>query len=366
MHVFPNPVTYHNGDATAFFELLDCVKNVPIDNSPQLKNISKIRSLHLISSLTCLPVKEAAFIFSNQFTKLETLIIDSITIPLGAADIITNALSENFNSLHNLKLRNCKLDSNFLVRLFPSNKEPIPIAFKVLRNIDLRNNSICDEAILPFVASLMQLCKLEKLNLDNNQFEEHNIKSLFQLVLECKVIKQYFKNTDGPWSVASFLTLLSSANTISLGVSKQVDNLTKLSQLELEHTGISKQYLLNFESANFFEKFHSLISLTIHGIKIPPEAVTVIAKALDANLCLLEALKLRSCEINSESAIKIISSLNKVKIKILCLSGNAVDYKAAKILCDFVSNNSILTEINMSHNNLATMGTITLIEGLIS
>ena len=292
--------------------------------------------------------------------------IDSITIPLGAADIIANALSEKFVSLQYLKLCNCKLDSNFIVTLFPSNKESVPVAYKELKNIDLGNISICDKAIVPLIASLLQMRKLEKLNLDNNHFEEHDIKSLFQLVLECKVTKQYFKNTDGPWSVASFLTLLSSANTISLGVSKQVDNLTKLSQLELEDTSIPKQCSLTFESAKIFEKFCSLISLTIHGIKIQPEAVTVIAKALDANLCLLEALKLRSCEINSESAIRIIYSLNKVKIKILCLSGNAIDYKAAKILCDFISNNNTLTEINMSHNDLATTGTITLIEGLVS
>ena len=137
LKITKDSVEYHNGAATAFFELLDCVKNVPIDNSPKLKNISKIRNLCLNNSHTCLPVKETAFIFFNQFTKLETLTIDIITIPLGAADIIANALSENFNSLQSLKLHNCKLDSNFIVRLFPSNKECIPIAYKVLRNIDL-------------------------------------------------------------------------------------------------------------------------------------------------------------------------------------------------------------------------------------
>ena len=359
-------IEYHNGDATTFLELLDCVKNVPLENLLQLKNISKIRNLYLISSHTCLTVKETSFIFFNHLTKLETLYIDGITIPLEAADIIANVLSESFNSLQDLKLCNCELDSNFIVRLFPSNKECVPVAYKRLKNSDLSNNNICDKAIVSLVASLLQMCELEKLNLDNNRFVEHDVKSLFQLVSEFKVTKWYFKNTDGPWSVASFLTLLSSANTISLGVSKQVDNLTKLSQLELEDTGISKQCLLTFESAKFFEKFRSLISLTIQGIKIQPEAVNVIAKALDANLCLLEVLKVRSCAINSESATKIISSLNKVKIKILCLSWNAIDYKAAKILCDFVSNNNILREINMSHNDLATTGTITLIEGLVS
>ena len=359
-------IEYHNGNATTFLELLDYVKDVPIENSPQLKNISKIRNLHLINSHSYVSLKETVFIFLNQCTKLETLSIDGITISLEAADIIANALYENFNNLQNLKLRNCKLDSKVIVRLFLSNKECVPVAYKVLRNIDLEHNSICDEAVIPLVTSLLQMHKLERLHLDNNHFQEHNIKSLFQLVLEFKVTKQYFKSTDDPWSVASFLTLLSSANNVSLRVSQQVYNLMKLRELELEYTGVSKLCLLTFECANFFAKFLSLTSLNLYGIKIQPEAITVIAEALDSHLPLLEGLKLSTCAINSESAIKIISSLNKVKIKILLLSGNLIDYKAVKVLCDFVGNNNILTEINLSHNNLATKGALSLIEGLVS
>ena len=359
-------IEYHNSDATTFLELLDYVKDVPIENSPQLKNISKIRNLYLINSHTYASLNETVFIFLNQCTKLETLSIDGITISLEAADIIANALYENFNNLQNLKLRNCKLDSKVIVRLFLSNKECVPVAYKVLRNIDLEHNSICDEAVIPLVTSLLQMRKLEKLHLDNNHFQEHNIRSIYQLLLEFKVTKQHFKSTDGPWSVASFLTLLSSANNVSLRVSQQVYNLMKLRELELEYTGVSKQCLLTFEFAKFFEKFLSLTSLSLHGIKIQPEAITVITKALDSHLPLLECLKLSACAINSESAIKIISSLNKVRIKILCLSENFMDYKAVKVLCDFVCNNNILTEINLSHNNLATKGALTLIEGLVS
>ena len=365
-------IEYHSGDATTFLELLDCVKNVPIDNSPQLKNISKIRSLYLINSYTCPPVKEATFIFFKHFTKLQTLSIDGISIQLEAADIIANAISKNFINLQDLKLRKCELDSNFVVRLFPSNKEYVPVAYKVLRNIDLGNNNICDKAVVTLVASLLQMSQLEKLNLDNNSFKKHDISTIFQVVLDCKIIKQtilYVNNKkDSKNYVTAFFTLLSSAKYVSPSVSCQVKNLKKVNELNLnnESLAVSQPCLLTEESLSSLEQLPLLQCLKLYGIKIQPQAANVIAKALVSQLRSLKAITLSSCEINSKSAINIVSSLSKDKITHLCLSYNSIDHTAAKVIHDFVSNNITLTCIDISYNNLATEGTIILTEGLMN
>ena len=116
----------------------------------------------------------------------------------------------------------------------------------------------------------------------------------------------------------------------------------------------------------FFERFTSFEKLHLYGIKLQLQAVTIFAKALALNLCSLEELSLSACGLTSETAIEIVSSLRKEKLKVLCLSHNAIDDNATKAISDFVVNNNILTEINISHNNLTTKGTVTLTEGLVN
>ena len=363
-----NSIAYHNDEeVSAFLKLLTCVKDVPTENSPQVKNLRKIGNLYLKTSSSNQPINKTAALVIKQFTTLTTLSFDGITIALGIAEIMADALSSNLNCLQYLRLCNCQLDSNLIITLLPSNKPSVPEAYKVLKEIDLSNNNICDKAIVPLAASLLQMCQLEKLTFDNNQVKKYNINTTFKIILECKVTKhaiEYFNNKkDSVNYVASFLALLSSAKNISLEASQQVKNLMNLSKLSLCCTD---ECVLIEESSFFFERFTALQTLHLYGITIQLQAVTVFAKALALNLHSLEELTLSACGLTSETANEIISSLRKEKLKVLCLSHNAIDDHACKMINDFVVNNNVLTEINISHNNLTTKGSVTLTEGLIN
>ena len=361
--------TFHSDEeVSAFLKLLACVKDVPTENSQQVRNLRKIEKLCLKLSSHNQPINETAALVIKQFTRLTTLNFQGITIAnLGVAEIMADALSSNLNSLQYLRLSNCKLDSNLIIALLPSNKPSVPTAYKVLQEIDLTNNNICDKAIVSLTASLLQMCQLKKLHFDRNQLKNYNIKTIFQIIVELKVTKstvEYFNNgKDSADYVPSFLSLLSSAKDISLEASQQVKNITNVSKLTLCCTDKLKCVLIE-ESSIFFERFTSLQTLDFYGIKFQLQAVTVFAKALALNLHSLEKLNLSACELTPDTTIEIISSLRKEKLKVLCLSHNELDFNSMKVISNFVVNNTILTEINISHNEVNTEGILTLTEGL--
>ena len=361
--------TFHSDEeVSAFLKLLACVKDVPTENSQQVRNLRKIEKLCLKLSSHNQPINETAALVIKQFTRLTTLNFQGITIAnLGVAEIMADALSSNLNSLQYLRLSNCKLDSNLIIALLPSNKPSVPTAYKVLQEIDLTNNNICDKAIVSLTASLLQMCQLKKLHFDRNQLKNYNIKTIFQIIVELKVTKstvEYFNNgKDSADYVSSFLSLLSSAKDISLEASQQVKNITNVSKLTLCCTDKLKCVLIE-ESSIFFERFTSLQTLDFYGIKFQLQAVTVFAKALALNLHSLEKLNLSACELTPDTTIEIISSLRKEKLKVLCLSHNELDFNSMKVISNFVVNNTILTEINISHNEVNTEGILTLTEGL--
>ena len=361
--------TFHSDEeVSAFLKLLAYVKDVPTVNSQQVRNLRKIEKLCLKLSSHNQPINETVALVIKQFTRLTTLNFQGITIAnIGVAEIMADALSSNLNCLQYLRLSNCKLDSNLIIALLPSNKPSVPAAYKVLKEIDLTDNNICDKAIVSLTASLLQMCQLKKLHFDRNQLKNYNIKTIFQIMVELKVTKstvEYFSNEkDSADYVPSFLSLLSSAKDISLEASQQVENITNVSKLTLCCTDELKCVLIE-ESSIFFERFTSLQTLDFYGIKFQLPAVTVFAKALALNLHSLEKLNLSACELTSDTTIEIVTSLKKEKLKILCLSRNKIDFNAMKVISSFVVNNTILTEINISHNEVNTEGIVTLTKGL--
>ena len=332
-------IAYHSEkEVSAFLKLLASVKDVPTENS-QVQNLKKIEKLCLKTSSYNQPINETAALVIKEFTTLTTLSFEGITIAnLRIAEIIADALF-NLNCLQYLRLSNCKLDSKLIIALLPSNKPSVPAAYKVLKEIDLSKNNICDKAIVSLTASLLHMSQLEKLHFDNNQFKKYNINIMFQIIVELKVTKptiEYFSNeNDSVDRVSSFLALLSSAKSISLEASQQVKNVINLSKLTLRCTDKLKQCVLIEESSVFFKRFTSLRTLDLYGIKFQLQAVTIFAKALSLNLCSLEELHLNACGLTSDTTLKIVSSLKKEKLKVLCLSLNEIDFNATKVISNF-------------------------------
>ena len=346
-----------------FLDVISSIKDNTIERSQHVQSIIKIRHLNLeYYHDDPVVLTENKSVFFKRFISLTELNLSGICILPGAIKNIAYILQHN-HGLLTLKLSHCKLASDSIIELFPNNGLPVSLAYRVLKEIDLSSNNIGDEAIVPLTMSLLQMCQLEKLHLDNNKFEEHDINVIFQIILECKKKKPTIRCFSNDY-VASFITLLNCANNITSDkMSQQVKSLMNIRNLTLHCTDNLKQCILNVESSFFFNRFTLLQTLDLHGIKIQLQAVTVLAKALKCNS--LVALNLSACGLTSESTIKIISTLRKESIRVLCLSRNPIDFNAIKEMCDFVTNNNVITEINMTHDNLTTEGTIMLVKKLV-
>ena len=352
----------------ALFDVLSYIEDATIVQPYHVQNIVNIKRLNLeYYHDDPIVLTENVAIFFQRFFDLAELNLSGICIHPDAVGNIADILQHNCN-LSTLKLSHCQLDSNSIFRLFPSSKPSIPAAYKALKEIDLSKNNICDKAVLSLTASLLQMCQLEKLHFNNNQLNQHNINIIFRIIMKLKVENptlEYFSyENDLVDCVSSFLALLSIAKDVSLEASQQVKNIMNLSKLTLYYTDELKQCVLTEESSIFFERFTSLRTLNLYGIKFQLQAVTVFAKALALNLCTLEELNLNACGLTSDTITEIISSLTKEKLKVLCLSNNEIDFNATKVISNFVINNTILTEINISHNKVTSEGIVTLTEGL--
>ena len=349
----------------ALFDVLSYIKDATIERPYHVQSIINIKRLNLeYYHDDPIVLMENVAIFFQRFVDLTELNLSGIRIHPEAIKYIADILQHNCGLLR-LKLCHCQLDSDSIFILFPSSKPSVPAAYKALEEIDLSKNKICDKAIVSLTASLLQMCQIEKLHFDNNQCKKYNMNTIFRIIVELKVTVEYFSDeNDSPDRVSSFLALLSSAKDTSLEASQQIRNIMNLSKLTLRCTDELKQCVLIEESSVFFERFTSLRALDLYGIKFQLQTVIVFAKALALNLRSLEELNLNACGLTSDTTIKIVSSLRKEKLKVLCLSHNKIDFNATKVISNFAINNTILTEINVSHNNLTTEGVVTLAEGL--
>ena len=354
----------------AFIILLAGMINVSRADSRQVQHILNIKEINF----NCLHFKTApvltkkACIILKQFAMLQKFNLFGFIIDYESAEMIGEALDE-LSSLKELVLCDCQLDSESVVTILTPNKEAVPSAYKVLVVIDVSNNHIGDEAKSALVASLLQMPNIVRVNIAGNSLSTELFNETFNLIVNCKqllvkigsynasqfssdiVYQRYIRLKDLN-TVSCFLELLGSAKGISLKNSCQLQSISNIYSLQIILCNNEKGVNLTCDSALFFKRFSSLLELNISGVQIESKAVDIISEVLQKMSCTIEMITLSNCQVNSDGINQIISSLNKDKIKQLCLSSNEIHHEAADSIKSFTHNNSVLQWIDLSGNEL--------------
>ena len=201
------------------------------------------------------------------------------------------------------------------------------------------------------------MCKLEWLNLDNNQFEEHDFKTIFELIVKYRKSQKVVEYDNSTLDyVNPFITLLGCLQKSSREGFIHSDNIAAAKSLCLKNVQHNTLCELTIEASLNFKIFTNLEALKLSGIIITPAAITILAHAIAFNLSLMQVLELNDCHLNSDSAIAIVSVLNKRQIKCLCLSHNQIDFKAASAIQRFIENNDTLNTFNLAYNGMGNEG----------
>ena len=354
--IYRNDQTLVNSVST-FIMLLSKMKNLTTEVT-KVKIVTEIKSLILVSTV-CSELYENAALFFLRFSQLSTLQLVGIELPFQSIVILSNALTFKLDSLEELKLSNCKLDSKSAIRLL-STDEVIPVCFKTLRIINFSDNFIANDALHPLFNSFLQMPKLEVLHLNGNSFT--TVVPLISILFDCRSNKtleiDYSNRYGSRICITAFLTLLSCIKTNSaVKNSSCVQRIAKSTVLNLEYYHYNP-IVLTDNSARFFPSFRRLLELNLSGIHIIPKAITSIACTLQNNPRLLR-LKLSSCQLDSDSAITLFSLCNSNvnllnNLVLLDISHNNIDDKATKALIKLLLQITKLTTFNFIGNKFSS------------
>ena len=196
-----------------------------------------------------------------------------------------------------------------------------------LQCLDISNNMFTNEAVHKLLTSLLQMCKLRTLICENNT-DVKVLKLAFKIIIEMKAQDRFEKTTNE--DVMAFLSLLSSAVSVSSSNSPFVHHITKIRILTLQ---CSKHCKMSKNSAAFFEKFVELRILKLNGIYLEGDALDNIANVLAKNLANLEELHLNNCNLKTYGIKIITRRLSSCKkLYVLNLSYNKITDEAEQTL----------------------------------
>ena len=341
-------VTYltkqHSKDnVLAFLKLIDILKEdmfyvTKICN--QIINLELHNLLYRSINLTC-----STSVFIQKCANLKQLDLQGIIIYDNSMSIIAKALTNTLHELEILSLKQCALTSNTVKKLFLCERQIVPVAYKTLRAINLEHNEIGDDAIDSLIKAFIQMPNLtmEALIIEHNKFTDRGrIQNLLSLMFSLKTLKptieySYKKGTKLLDYVSEFLTLMSVMNEVSEEWSLQVKNCIPVKRLILHYSNDKKSLKTTENAVLFLHRFTQLTQLNFSGI------------------CIGDAKFFGTALISNKASLVILSLIN-------C----QLDVRVADSLRDFVNNNSVLTELNLSNNILRSKEVIVLTEGLAS
>ena len=372
------------------------------NTSNQIENITNIEKLNLNCGAETMELNEEASLFFQRFHRLTELEITGIYFNMNVAANLANALHRNLShSLQLLKISQCKLNSKIVMNMFRRVRNGI--MFHKLWIFDISNNNIDDDAGCLLIMLWLQMPELVKLNIDGNYFsEEFFITIEFMLAFNtnytdvidstnptlCQYrsvsnnysqengrsyygrihyphqysylnLNYYYKRTTKRYKeatyAAAFIKLLECARNISIKNSNQVENIFKVEKIFLhfkQSRSLSKNILV------FPMLFCNIKELNLSGISINMMPASV------NKFCFLQKLTLRNCDLSSTDMKTMILSLNKFALTSLCLAQNQITYEAADALKEFVDNNNVLIDIDLSYNHFKDEGATTVVQSL--
>ena len=323
-----------------FLSVLSRMKRISEEVSLQVKNICRIDKLHI----ECLDIGTSIALTKNmclsykQLTHLRKLKLFRIQFTSKKAiRFFADCIAHSLPSLEALVLVKCNLDSESAVRLL-STDNIVPMCFRTLKIIDFSHNFIEDDAIQPLVNSFLQMPNFQKLCLHGNKFT--NVVQILNILFDWRI---YSKKPDIDYNnipgsrvcISSFFDLLGLINECTVERSSYVQDITKIKRLNLEYYH-DDPLVLKEKEAKFFQRFSCLEELNLSGIHIHSEAIKTVAYALQSCCCLL-TLKLKKCQLNSDSVKSLFFLANSdtnllPNLRDLDLSDNNIDDSASPVL----------------------------------
>ena len=355
-------------DTSSFITLLECMKEVSIKHSRFLYNISKAEALYFhcsnkiyLCSDFCnvqeesvdnldepLKLSSNASKFFQIFHNLTKLIIDGIIMNETTADNVLKAFNYNVHTLQHITLNRCSINSKIAIKFAGELQKAANVT-----KFQLHNNVIDDEATEALVTMILHWNSLSIIEISKNHFSDKSI-DLFLFVRKSCCLTDKSNSIDCKNKDAILmLALLGIMENVSITKSKLVKSITCVNQLALNCSGDEQQ--MTMHTSLFFKRFVNLKELSLSDITIDTKSMDIIASALVSNLYgTLESLMFNSCHLSSVSVAIVFASVNKSKIRSLCLSNNDITNKVTGAINEFLDYNTILQFISLANNHLTT------------
>lgn len=298
---------------TAFLTLLSSMKDTSPEKSKQVKNIVGAEMLCLECSSHEIPpnVTEDASLSICQLEFVQQLDISGITFEVDAIHVLANALKNTFCCLEMLGLSHCQLDSASIIKLFiSSNKSNAPVIFHSLQKLDIGYNNITDTAISTIIIALIQMPKLQSVDVNGNQLSNCNIAAINLALHDLNrpiYFIDYSSRHDSTDMIAALITVLSCMSIIPSKRSNQIESIVSISALNLKCTGREIVLRLSANATLFFKQLNALTEINFHGLWFDKNAIDNFTDALTHNLFKLNSLILSNCHLDSNAALKLFS-----------------------------------------------------------
>ena len=357
-------------DTTLFITLMEYMKEVSVKHSTVLKKFSEVKDLYFCNSdkiylcsdrhnvqeesvnqlteSTQLELSPDASYYFQIFHNLTKLIIDGITMNEITADNVLRTFSNNSHTLQHITLNRCSINSKIAIKFAGELQKAANVT-----EFHLHNNVIDDEATEALVTMILHWNSLSIIEISKNHFSDKSI-NLFLFVRKSCCLTDKSNSIDCKHKDATLmLALLGIMENVSTTKSKLVKSITCVNQLALNCSGDEQQ--MTMHTSLFFKRFTNLKELSLSGITIDTKSMDIIASALVSNLYgTLESLMFNSCHLSSVSVAIVFASVNKSKIRSLCLSNNEITNEVTGAINKFLDNNTILQFISLANNHFTT------------
>ena len=227
-----------------------------------------------------------------------------------------------------LEMNNCHLNSNIIVNILPK----LQIATS-MKELQLCQNTISDEATKSIILNIYTWKHLEKLKLDNNNFTYHPDK-LFHFVIKSS------KSSD------------SSGNSVFCDLdSTNLDSLVTL--LKYMRKFSSDSSLAEYTSL-FHRQLNNLTELDLSDIPIDEQKANDIIEGCDVSLQHLQKLKMNTCSLYTKTLVIILSKLHSASnMRNLQICNNHIDDGAIKYIIIAIFQWNSFEVLKMDHNNFS-------------
>ena len=208
-----------------FIALLGYTNDVHLEKSEYINCISQLHKLSLecIQSEGITLTKNASMFFKDHFKMLEEINLSGLVINEESAEAITFG-----NKLQCIKLNGCKLSSKAAVLI--ANR--LKIAGSI-REIELCNNSLDDKAKEGLVAAFLYCNHLVRYDFTENKFSKKT-KLFFEFLLpHLKFSGLRLDLSSSLDNVSSFISLLEYMKEVPTNKSCYVENISKITELNL-------------------------------------------------------------------------------------------------------------------------------------